>query len=243
MTLAIYVKAPPKKPKNYKTERYFYIGATAVGLGAIIFSLLPFIAWQISTLPKLTSKPENIPVPKTEVLSATTVLAQNVQVVKDPDGFSYFTTTYNPKSSTPSANIERPEEFTLSIPKIEIQKARVVVDTTKFDTNLSHFPGTAIPGEVGNSFITGHSVLPEFADTKNYRAIFTKLSDLEIGDDIAAIVDGKTYHYIVQYSKVVDPKDTSVLLPLSPTGRNLTLMSCVPPGTNLKRIVIIANLI
>ena len=114
----------------------------------------------------------------------------------------------------------------------------------KFDQNLAHFPGTAIPGEVGNAFITGHSVLPQFADPKNYRAIFTKLSDLEVGDDVyVEMPDNSTLHFSVQYSKVVDPRDLSVLLPISATGRNLTLMTCVPPGTNIKRLVVITSLI
>lgn len=243
MALAVYIKAPPKKKRSKKTERYFYIGITLVGFSAIIFSVLPFIVWQISVLPKLTNKTENIPIPKQEVLSASTVMSQNVQVVEDADGFSYFTTTYDPKSATPSAVLERPYDFSLSIPKMKIENARVVVDTTKFDSNLGHFPGTAIPGEIGNSFITGHSVLPQFSDVKNYRAIFTYLSDLEIGDDVIATVEGKSFHYIIQYSKVVDPRDTSVLLPLSQNGRNLTLMSCVPPGTSSKRLIVIASLI
>ncbi len=243
MALALYLKASPKKRRSKKTERYFYLGITTIGAVAIIFALLPFISWQFFVLPKLSTKVNSDPVPKSEVLSAATTLAQNVQVVKDKDGFSYFTTTYNPKSATASATLSHPEDFFVSIPKIKIDNAHVLVDSIKFDQNLSHFPGTAIPGEVGNSFITGHSVLPEFEDVKNYRAIFTKLSDLEIGDDVIVDVDGKTYHYIVQYSKIVDPHDTSVLLPLSPTSRNLTLMTCVPPGTSSKRLIVIASLI
>lgn len=243
MALALYIKAPSKKRRSKKTERYFYLGITAVGFAAVVFALLPFFSWQFLVLPKLNSKIDTAPVPKTEVLSASVVLAQNVQVIKDPDGFSYFTTTYNPKSATPSAAIERAEEFFITVPKLKIENAHVLVDELKFDKNLAHFPGTALPGDVGNSFITGHSVLPQFADSKNYRAIFTKLSDMEIGDDVIIDIEDKTYHYIVQYSKIVDPHDTSVLLPISPTGRNLTLMSCVPPGTNIKRIVVIASLI
>lgn len=243
MALALYVKAPPKKKKSKKTERYFYFGITSIGLTAVVFALLPFLSWQLLILPKLTTKVENVPVPKAEVLSSTVTLAQNIQVVKDPDGFSYFTTTQNYKASTASAQIDRPASFNLSVPKLKIENAKVLVDELKFDKNLAHFPGTALPGEVGNSFITGHSVLPQFADPKNYRAIFTKLSDLEIGDDIVVEMDDKTYNYIVQYSKIVDPHDTSVLLPISSTGRNITLMSCVPPGTNVKRIVVIASLI
>ena len=243
MALAVYIKAPPAKKRNKKTERYFYLGLTAIGFAAVAFAVLPSLSWQLSVLPKLTAKIDTAPVPKAQVLSASAMLAQNVQVVKDPDGFSYFTTTFNPKSATPSAAVERAAEFFITVPKLKIENARVLVDELKFDKNLAHFPGTALPGETGNSFITGHSVLPQLADPKNYRAIFTRLSDLEIGDDIIVGIEDKTYHYIVQYSKIVDPHDTSVLLPISPTGRNLTLMSCVPPGTNLKRIVVIASLI
>jgi len=241
MAIALYVKQYPKK-KNVRAQRMFYGVMTGIGAVAIIFALLPFFTWQFFVLPKLTGKVDNAPVPKAEVLSASSILAQNVQVVKDADGFSYFTTT-DPKPSTPSAEIGRPEEFTISIPKLDIEDARVVTDSTRFDRHLGHFPGTAIPGQIGNAFITGHSVLPQFADAKNYRAIFTQLSNLEIGDDIEINVDGKIYNYIVQYSKIVDPHDISVLLPISPTGRNLTLMSCVPPGTSSKRIVVISSLI
>lgn len=241
MAATLYLKNYPKK-KNVKAQRTFYTVITGIGAFAIIFALLPFFTWQFSVLPKLTTKIQNAPVPKAEVLSASSTLAQTVQVVKDADGFSYFTTT-EPKQATASAVIDRPEEFRISVPKLDIENAKVLTDSTKFDKNLAHFPGTAIPGQVGNAFITGHSVLPQFADTENYRAIFTKLSDLEIGDDIEITIDGKVYNYIVQYSKIVDPHDISVLLPISPTGRNLTLMTCVPPGTNLKRLVVIASLI
>lgn len=241
MAITLYVKKFPKK-KNVRAQRTFYSIITGIGAVAILFALLPFFTWQFFVLPKLTGKVDNVPVPKAEVLSAETTLAKNVQVVKDADGFSYFTTT-DPKPATASAQLGRPEEFNISIPKLEIEDAKVITDSTRFDQNLGHFPGTAIPGQIGNSFITGHSVLPEFFDAKNYRTIFSHLSDLEIGDDISVSVDGKIYHYIVQYSKIVDPQDTSVLLPLSPTSRNLTLMSCVPPGTSSKRLIVISSLI
>ena len=65
----------------------------------------------------------------------------------------------------------------------------------------------------------------------------------EVGDDVLVEFPDKTLHFTVQYAKVVDPKDLSVLLPISSTGRNLTLMTCVPPGTNIKRLVVITSLI
>lgn len=238
MPLAIYVKALPKSAsrRNHKKERFFYSLITFVGFASIIFAVYPFIVWQLTTLPKLTTTIEEIPVPRSQVLSAKTILSSNVQVVKDPDGFSFFTTNYKPPE-------QRPEEFSLTIPKLKIEKARVLVDDLNFYETLSHFPGSALPGEVGNSFITGHSVLPQFYDPKNYRTIFTKLSDLEVGDDVYAELGDKTFHYVVQYAKIVDPQDISVLAPISQNGRNLTLMSCVPPGTNIKRLVVVTSLI
>lgn len=239
MALAIYIKETPKihKPRNPKKERALFITVSAFGLMSLIFAAWPFFTWQFFTLSKFTEKTEDSPVPSGQVLSTQTI-ADSVQVVKDEDGFSYFVSTQNTKPTGP-----RPEEFFISIPRLEIEDALVKTDTLKFYENLSHFPGTALPGEVGNSFITGHSVLPQFANPKNYREIFTKLPNMEVGDDIYVNIENKKLHYVVQYYKVVDPKDISVLGPISAGGKNLTLMTCVPPGASTKRLVVIAGLI
>jgi len=248
MPLAIYVKAPPKtkstKPiVGKKTERFFFAVISAVGIFSIFFATWPMLVWQLKTLPKLTAGVNLQPIPQAQVLSSKTILDQSVQVIQDPDGFSYFTTDYKPPAATQSGPVSRPQEFTLTIPKLDIQKAKVKVDSTRFDISLSHFPGTALPGEIGNSFITGHSVLPQFADPQNYKTIFTKLADLEIGDDVYIQINDQNLHFMVQYAKIVSPRDTSVLLPISATGRNLTLMTCVPPGTSTKRLVVITSLL
>ena len=56
-------------------------------------------------------------------------------------------------------------------------------------------------------------------------------------------IGAKRLQFAVQYFKIVDPHDISVLAPISTSGRNLTLMTCVPPGTNTKRLVVITSLI
>lgn len=237
MSLAIYIKDPPKNLHNSKKkDRYFAIFIISVGIASIFFAAWPFVTWQFSTLSKLSPKIENAPVPQGQVLSQQSALALQVQIAQDKDGFSYFTTDYKPEG-------KRPKQFYLSIQKLKIKNAKVVVDSLDFYKNLSHFPGTAIPGEIGNSFVTGHSVLPQFNDPKDYRAIFTKLPSLEIGDEIKVNLAGEIYTYVVQYSKVVDPKDLSVLAPILPGSKNLTLMTCVPPGSSSKRLVIISSLI
>lgn len=242
MALTLYIKenTVAKIAKAKKRDQTFFALIIFLGLASIIFSVWPYFSWQLTVAKRFTSHIENVPIPQGKVLSSNTNFTANVQVVQDPDGFSYFVPTDQTENITTS---ERPKEFFITIPKLEIEKAKTKVDNLNFYTNISHFPGTALPGEIGNSFITGHSVLSQFADPKNYRAIFTKLSDLEIGDDVYVEMGDSTFHYVVQYAKIVDPHDLSVLSPISQNGRNLTLMTCVPPGTSTKRLVVITNLI
>src|SRR3989344_6462106 len=151
MDLEIYSKDPPSSNSLsllQRTDRYFYTILTIIGLASILFALWPYLVWQVSTMPKLTSHVKNVPVPQSKVLSASTSYAENIQVVKDSDGFSYFATTYKPQG-------QRPKEFYVTIPKLKIFKAIAKVDSLNFKQNLSHFPGSALPGEVGNVFITG----------------------------------------------------------------------------------------
>lgn len=235
--LAIYLKEDPQHrlAAHKRRERTFYTLIACFGLFSLTFSILPIIIWQITTIPKLSGNSAKAPIPQGQILSTSTIV-KDVQVAQDSDGFSYFVTNFKP-------TVPRPKEFYLTIPKLKIQRAKVTVDSLNFYTSLSHFPGSALPGEVGNSFITGHSVLPQFNDPKNYRAIFTNLADLAVGDDVIVDFGDQILIYTVQYAKVVDPHDLSVLGSTTPTSRNLSLMTCVPPGTNSKRLVVITSLI
>ncbi len=246
MPIAVYVKKTPQPKKinlkkfpvtwNKNYDRFFFVFISLVGLSSMVFALGPIVYWQLKTLPKLLYKIEGFPVPQEKVLSAKFTLSENIQVARDTDGFSFFTTNYIPEG-------KRPKEFSLSVPKLEIENALAKVDSIKFDKSLSHFPGSPLPGEVGNSFVTGHSALPQFNSPDNYRTIFTNLSKLEVGDEIFVEIEEKKLKFIVQYSKIVDPHDLSVLAPISQNSKNLTLMTCVPPGTNSKRLVVISSLI
>ena len=237
MSLKIYIKQPPRDLiKEKRKDRFFALSISSIGLAAILFALAPSLIWQIKVASRINNTTNDSPIPQGQVLSQKVILEKNVQIIENPDGFSFFSTDYKP-------NTPRPEEFLLTVPKLKIKNAKVLVDDLNFYTNLSHFPGSALPGEIGNSFITGHSVLPQFNDPENYKAIFTKLSDLEVGDVVYATQDGNTYKYVVQYSKIVSPKDVSVLLPISQNGKNLTLMTCVHPGSSTKRLVVITSLI
>jgi sortase A len=101
---------------------------------------------------------------------------------------------------------------------------------------VAHFKDSALPGEKGNIFIFGHSSAEVRSD---YWKIFATLSDLEVGNEISVFYQGNVYKYKVSEKKTVEPTDLSVLK----KGKKevLTLMTCWPLGTNLKRLIIKAE--
>jgi len=101
-----------------------------------------------------------------------------------------------------------------------------------------HINGTSKPGEPGNVFITGHSSNYPWAKG-NYNSIFALLDNLVAGDKIQVNNNGSNYIYTVTDKKVVNPDDISVMQQTS--DNRLTLMTCVPVGTNLRRLIVTAQ--
>lgn len=125
--------------------------------------------------------------------------------------------------------------FYISIPDLKIIDAKVLVDSNDLSFGPVHLPGSALPGEKGNVFISGHSGFRQ--------AIFKNLADLKKGDLIQVKASGLEFSYQVIGLKVVDPNDLSVVAPLDAQNRYLTLMTCVPPGLNIKRLIVLTKLV
>ncbi len=135
------------------------------------------------------------------------------------------------------------DTFTLSIPKLNISQAIVKIDGDSPDRSLILLQGTALPGEKGNMFIAGHSNYWQLFGPDNwYLSIFKNLTDLQPGDQIIATAQGQNYVYKVKSLKVVDPKNTSVMIPPTSQGRYISIMTCVPPGTFMKRLIVLGEL-
>jgi sortase A len=130
--------------------------------------------------------------------------------------------------------------YLLSIPKLKIEKASVSLVNEDLSRNLVHFTGP-LPGQNGNTVIFGHSTITWLYNTSNYKTIFTKLPDLKVGDDIEVLVDNITYTYKIIDMKIIDPTN---LTPLDQEKDDsyLTLITCVPPGTYFKRLVVKSRL-
>ena len=119
--------------------------------------------------------------------------------------------------------------YSLSILKLGIEDAKVVIGAEDLTQSLIHYSGTALPGKIGNSVIFGHSVLPIFYNSKDYGAIFSTLPVLEKGDIIEINFDGVLFRYRVESMFEVYPEDIQILEQES-SDSFLTLVTCVPPG-------------
>jgi len=142
------------------------------------------------------------------------------------------------------------ETFEISIPKLGIYGAQVQIDSPNLNPTemLGHYKGTALPGEVGNSFVYGHSSIPFLYNPLNYKTIFTTLAQgkLSKGDRIIVQMEDKVFNYIVKMQKELLPKEVDpykVYYPSLYNKSTLTLMTCSPPGTTDKyRYLVISEL-
>ena len=101
-----------------------------------------------------------------------------------------------------------------------------------------HYPGTSIPGQTGNTVITGHSSYFPW-DSGRFKDVFALLHDLVVGDRIVVYYNQDKYTYEVNDMEIVLPEDIEVLK--QTPEEKLTLITCSPVGTNLKRLIISAE--
>jgi len=134
--------------------------------------------------------------------------------------------------------------YTISVPKLKIDSAKVAIGGEDLSKSLIQYPGTALPGKRGNAVIFGHSILPIFNNPKEYISIFTMLPSLKKGDSIFINYDGVSYTFKVEEMFEVLPTDIQVLDQDS-SDSFVTLVTCVPPGDprDPKRLIVRARVV
>lgn len=113
------------------------------------------------------------------------------------------------------------------------------------ENGVAHFAQTAAPGQPGNIIISGHSSNYVWAKG-NYNHIFKDLNNLEVGDMINVKTtehNGRVviYHYEVKEKRVTTANDQTIFE--QGDASELTLSTCWPIGTALKRLIVKAQLI
>jgi len=140
------------------------------------------------------------------------------------------------------------KEFGIVIPKIEAN-AKVVPNVSPFNEKeyqwqltkgVVQAKGTAFPGQWGNVFIFAHSA-GNFYDANRYNAIFFLLTKMEKGDDIYLFYKSHKFIYKVTDKKIVEASAVQYLAGDS-RKKTVTLMTCWPAGTTLKRLLIVGEL-
>jgi sortase A len=140
-------------------------------------------------------------------------------------------------------------DFSIIIPKLNATSKVVEnVDPLNQDeylnalkSGVAHAKGSASPGSVGNVFLFAHST-DSLVNVGRYNAVFFLIGHLLEGDEIDIYYKGRLYKYIVYDKKVVEPTDSEYLGTLTAGEKTLTLQTCYPPGTTLKRLVVLAKL-
>ena len=243
MALHIYLKKKQYSAKK-KTVNFLSYIFLVVGAMLLFWSFYPIVSFTIYS--KLFLK-NNINIPISENNTVSSIKDAN-SILGAFNIFSNNLLDYTQASIwfPASPQLNKPsqltvKEYTLSIPKLNIKKARVVVGGEDLAKSLVHYLPQSLPGEYGNVAIFGHSTLPQLYNPKDYKTIFTYLSSLEKGDKIYVNVGEYEYQYEVTTLFIVKPKDISVL-EQKKDDSYLTLITCEPPGTWLERLVVTAKL-
>lgn len=234
-----------KKSGNFlkKTFRIISIICLTLGLGIAIYVFFPLISWQIYFQPAFASKPVTLSIPKSSLISSSVIenlIAQaktNISGVDYTNAQNWFPGLANKLGQKGNPKVS---SYILSIPKIQIANALVSTADNNVGIHLVNYQAN-IPGELGNAIIFGHSTLPQLFNPKDYKTIFANLYTLKTGDEILTYVNGVSYSYKIYNISVIDPSDTSVFSQ-SLDNSYITLVTCTPPGTVWKRLIIKASL-
>lgn len=103
-----------------------------------------------------------------------------------------------------------------------------------------HYPGSALPGEVGNFVVSGHRT--------TYSAPFNRLGELRKGDRILIDTSTRQYIYKVTDRRIVKPSAVEVTAPVpfhagkKPTERLITLTTCHPKYSAAQRMIVFGEL-
>ena len=121
-------------------------------------------------------------------------------------------------------------------------------DVKDFDSDLKkgvvHYPGTVLPGQVGTSYISGHSS-GYLWDKSPYKQIFAILGQVKDGTSFSITVtqrDGKVvrHNYVVTHRGEFAANDQAQFV--NTADSVVALSTCWPVGTTAKRLVLFGKL-
>ena len=138
-------------------------------------------------------------------------------------------------------------DFSIVIPKISaaskvianVDPANEEIYKAALKNGVAHAKGTKFPGSKGPIYLFAHST-NTLVNVSRYNAVFYLVKELEPEDQIIIFFAGLKYSYQVTEKIITTPEDLSLIKDGSSSER-LILQTCWPPGTTLKRMMIVAE--
>ncbi|WP_242911079.1 class E sortase [Actinomadura terrae] len=115
------------------------------------------------------------------------------------------------------------------------------VDRADLRKGPGHYPGSAMPGEIGNFVVSGHRT--------TYSAPFNRLGELRAGDKILIDTRDRQFVYQVTGREIVKPTAVEVTAPVPnhpnkrPTEKRITLTTCHPKYSAAERMIIFGTMV
>jgi len=159
--------------------------------------------------------------PTTTAAPSTTAFVEPLPVPEPPPA--------DPYASTPIVDIGA-----IVIPKIGLDhRIYEGITLTVINNGPGHWPGSAMPGQRGNTVFPGHRT--------TYSRPFYDLDKLAPGDEVIFDMPDGNYVYQVRETLIVAPTDLWVVDQTeTPT---FTLIACNPKGSARQRIVVKGDLV
>ena len=151
------------------------------------------------------------------------------------------TTTLAPTTTLPPLPVPEPpppedgsvdprtEVGQIEIPRLGLARTMYEgVRLSTLDLGPGHWPGTAMPGDLGNVVVAGHRV--------SHNQDFRDLDQLAAGDEVIFQTDAGRHVYRVVATEIVNPD--AIWIVDQAYAHTATLFACHPPGSISQRIVV-----
>ncbi len=193
-----------------------------------------------TTAPVARTSPTTTPAPTTTPESTTTGVPTTIAPVvvqqtaaatpqqAKPANLPVPQAPPDPKAKEPALTLG-----TIEIPRVALNKSLLEgITLTTLDKGPGHWPGTALPGAMGNVVIGGHR-------TSKDRP-FRHLEKLVPGDEVILTTDAGRFVYLVVRTEIVKPD--AIWIVNQTEAYTATLFACHPVGSTRERIVVFLEL-
>ena len=233
------------KNVRFVKKRKKIIGLLSISLGFItlLYFFFPILSYHLYLSSAFAGSSIQAPLPQRVVLggnaSVKGLFSSGItnMTANFADARNWFPNVRKDKKA-----LEKVAEYELSIPSQGISHMKVsAVDFDLSKHLVQYFSTSKSPIEKGTSVIFGHSTLPQWFDSKNYMAIFAHLHMMKEGEKIVLTVNGQNYSYKVFSVTILDSNNPNIFSQ-SFDNSYITIVTCTPPGTTWKRLVVRASL-